>query len=115
MKKVITILFLMLFSIPVFASDWKELQTIEIPSETPVYHTRTDSGKIKYCIYIEGHAVNVSETNAKEFLAGRRRLELVKWYSNSKDAYKYTIRQLKPKNIDLNQIFEDGKNKINYD
>lgn len=106
MKKIITILFLILFSIPIFASDWKELQTKEIPFGTPVYQSYTDSGKIKYCIYIDGRAINVSETNAKEFMAGRRRLEIVKWYSVQKDAYKYSIRQLKNNNIDLNTLWQ---------
>jgi len=116
MKNIIsTLLFIFLF-IPIYASDWKEVQTVEIPYGTPIYKTLTDSGKVKYCIYIKGHAVNVSETNAKEFVAGRRRLELVKWYNKEKDAYKYTIRQLKEKfNIDLNQIFSYyGKNKTHY-
>lgn len=108
MKKFILTFIFSLISLSIFASDWKEVQCVEIPQETPVYYnTNLETGKTKYCIYIQGHAVNVSETNAKEFLAGRRRLELVKWYSSLKDAYKYTIRQLKPKDIDLNQIFEE--------
>ena len=107
MKKLIFLIVLSLISICAFASDWKEIQAVEILQGTPVYYnTNSETGKIKYCIYIQGHAINVSETNAKEFLAGRRRLEVVKWYSDSKDAYKYTIRQLKPKDINLNQIWQ---------
>lgn len=107
MRKFISIIILSLISIPIFASDWKEVQCVEIPQGTPVYYnTDSETGKTKYCIYIQGHAVNVSETNAKEFSAGRRRLEVVKWYSSSKDAYKYTIRQLRPKDINLDQIWQ---------
>lgn len=106
MKKIILIFVFSLISLSVFASDWKEVQCIEIPQGTPVYYNIDfETGKTKYCIYIQGHAVNVSETNAKEFSAGRRRLELVKWYSKEKDAYKYTIRQLKLKDVDLNQLW----------
>lgn len=108
MRKFISIIILSLISIPIFASDWMEVQCVEISQGTPVYYnTDSRTGKTKYTIYINGFGVSVSETNAKEFIAGRRRLEVVKWYSGSKDAYKYTIRQLKPKNINLNQIFEE--------
>lgn len=108
MRKFISIIILSLISIPIFASDWMEVQCVEIPQGTPVYYyTDSQTSKTKYTIYINGFGVSVSETNAKEFIAGRRRLEVVKWYSGSKDAYKYTIRQLKPKDINLNQIFEE--------
>lgn len=108
MRKFISIIILSLISIPIFASDWMEVQCVEIPQGTPVYYnTDSRTGKTKYTIYINGFGVSVSETNAKEFIAGRRRLEVVKWYSGSKDAYKYTIRQLKPRDINLNQIFEE--------
>ena len=116
MKNIISILLFILLFIPTYASDWKEVQKVEIPYGTPVYKTLSDSGKVKYCIYIQGHSVNVSEANAKKFVSGRCRLELVKWYNKEKDAYKYTIRQLKQQfNIDLNQIFSYyGKNKTHY-
>lgn len=104
MKKFILTLILLFISISIFASNWKEVQTREIPNGTPVYVIQTDSGKPKYCIYINNYGVNVSETNAKEFIAGRRRLELVKWYDSEKDAFRYTIRQLKNININLDHI-----------
>jgi len=110
MRKFISIIILSLISIPIFASDWMEVQCVEIPQGTPVYYYNdSKTGKTKYTIYINGFGVSVSETNAKEFISGRRRLELVKWYNGKKDAYKYTIRQLKPKDINLYSIFEDDK------
>ena len=106
MRKFVIILFLSILSLNAFASDWKEVQSKEIPKGTPVYYSQTDSGKIKYCIYVYGRSVNVSETNAKEFVAGRRRLELVKWYNLKTCSYKYTVRELKIQNIDLNTLWQ---------
>ena len=115
MKKFISVIILFLISICAFASDWKEIQSVEVPQGTPIYYnTNHDTGKTKYCIYINGIGVNVSETNAKAFVAGMRRLELVKWYNVKTDSYKYTIRQLKLQNIDFNNINYDSKNKT-YD
>lgn len=107
MKKFIFIVILSLISICAFASDWKEVQAVEIPQETPIhYNVNNDTGKIKYYIYVDDMTVNVSETNAKAFVAGTRKLELVKWYNPKTNSYKYTVRQLKPKNINLNQIWQ---------
>lgn len=106
MRKFIIISLLSILSLNAFASDWKELQSREIPKGTPVYYSQTDSGKLKYCIYIQGRSVNVSETNAKEFVAGRRRLELVKWYNIKTCSYKLTVRELKNQNIDLNTLWQ---------
>ena len=104
MKKFFITFLFILVSICAFASNWKEIQSKEIPKGTAIYYYSTDSGNIKYCIYIDGYAISVSETNAKEFIAGRRRLEIVKWYNSEKDAYKYTIRQLKNVNLNLDNV-----------
>ena len=107
MKKFIFIVILSLISICAFASDWKEVQAVEIPQETPIYYNvDNNTGKIKYYIYVDDMTVNVSETNVKAFLVGTRKLELVKWYNPKTNSYKYTVRQLKPKNINLNQIWQ---------
>ena len=107
MKKFIFIVILSLISVYAFASDWKEIQAVGIPRETPIYYNvNNDTGKIKYYIYVDDMIVNVSETNAKAFIAGTRKLELVKWYNPKTNSYKYTVRQLKLKNINLNQIWQ---------
>lgn len=114
MKKLITILLLSFLSTSVFASDWKEVRVVEIPYGTPVYYSQTDSAKIKYCSYIKGHSVNVSESNAQGFARGQKRLELVKWHNRKTDSYRYTIRQRKEKiDIDLNTLFKQNNNAKN--
>lgn len=93
--------------IPVYAfADWKEMQVVEIPQETLIYYNVNNTGKTKHYIYVNDMTVNVSETNAKAFVAGTRKLELVKWYNPKTNSYKYTVRQLKPKDINLNQIWQ---------
>lgn len=107
MKRFIFIVILSLIPVYAFASDWKEMQAVEIPQETPIYYNvDNNTGKTKYYIYVNDMTVSVSETNAKAFVAGTCKLELVKWYNPKTNSYKYTVRQLKPKNINLNQIWQ---------
>ena len=104
MKKLIILLLFSIISVCTFASNWKEVQSKEISKGTPIYYYSTDSGNIRYYIYIDDITVSVSEMDAKEFIAGRSKLEVVKWYDSEKDAYKYTARQLKNININLNHV-----------
>ena len=122
MKKFIILLILSLTSVVLYAqrntAEWKEVQSIEIPKDTPIYYSYTDSGNIKYYIRIEDVAVTVSKSNAEKFLAKQVRLELVKWYSSVNKKYKYTVRKLDEahRNIDLETVFNKnyGKDQINY-
>ena len=79
-----------------------EVQCIEIPQGTPVYYYNdSKTGKTKYTIYINGFGVSVSETNAKEFISGRRRLELVKWYNRSLQNFCWEFDSLHPCHLEL--------------
>ena len=112
MKKFIILLILSLTSVVLYAqrntTEWKEVQSIEIPKDTPIYYSYTDNGNIKYYIRIEDIPVTVSKSNAEKFLAKQIRLELVKWYSSVNKKYKYTVRKLDEvhRNIDLETVFK---------
>ena len=113
MKKFIILFILSLIPFALYgqrrSAEWKEVQVVEIPKGTPVYYSYTESGNIKYCIYMRGIAVNVSKSNAEKFIAGQVRLELVKWYSVINNKYKYTVRRIDEahKNIDLETVFKE--------
>lgn len=96
----------MFISAPLFAKgEWRELQVIEVPQGTPIYYDYTDSGKIKYFIKIQDFTVSVTESNAKKFVNGQIKLELVKWQNITNGKYKYTTRQKKSENVDLSKVF----------
>ncbi len=112
MRQFIIILFL---SISAFAANWWEIQVIEIPPGTAIYCTvDSQTGKTKYTMHFNGLGVPVSKSNAEAFMAGKRRLELVKWYNPETGAYKYTIRQLKLGDIDLNELIKNAENAKNH-
>jgi len=92
-------------------SDWAEVQSIVIPFDTPVYEGVTRSGNPKYYFTFKNIGdVAVSESSAKKFKEKSTKIELVKWYSASKDTYRYSTRQVKKKkgkipNINLTDLF----------
>lgn len=99
-------LLLMFVSAPLFAKgEWRELQVIEVPQGTPIFYEHTDNGKIKYFIKVQDFTVPVSETNAKKFVNGQIKLELVKWQNVTNGKYKYTTRRKTSENVDLFTVF----------
>lgn len=91
-------------------SDWKEVQSVRIPKGTvSLYKTITDNGKTHYTLNLSGYGIPVSENNARKYLSGVIDLEVVKWYNKTTNKYKYTTRQYKPSeaNIDLEQYFKN--------
>ena len=103
MKHFLTVLFLL---IPILAfAEWRELQVVEIPYDTPIYYEATDSGKIRCYFIIQGMQVPVTEQNAYKFKRAEIKLELVKWYDEKNHKFKYTTRRKSYKDIDLNKVF----------
>ena len=106
MKRII-ISILFLFIQILLLAEWREVQVVEIPENTPVYYEATDSGKIRCFFLIQGMQITVSERNAYRFKRGDVRLELVKWYDVEKNKYRYTVRQKSNQNIDLEKVFKN--------
>lgn len=92
-------------------SDWAEVQSIVIPFDTPIFEGVTKSGNVKYYFTFKDIGdVAVSESSAQKFKDKSANIELVKWYSSSKDSYKYSTRQVRNKrrkapNINLTELF----------
>lgn len=115
MKKLIAVLIVGLVGmITAYAeknSPWKEIQAVEIPSSITIYEGTTRTGNPKCWIELEDMKIPVSVGNAEKFKAGKVKLELVKWYNESTQKYKYTTRQKKgsksteSKNLNLMGIF----------
>lgn len=108
MKRFLTFLLFSIISVSLFAENsWKEVQVIEIPKGTTIYYRYADDGDIKYYFKFDDLIVSVSKTNAKKFIEGTVRLELVKWQHRSTYKFKYTVRQIQnsSKDIDLSKIF----------
>ena len=105
MKKILLTIFLALIPILAFA-EWREMQSVEIPYDTPIYYEATDSGKIRCYFIIAGMQVPVTENNAYKFKRGEVHLELVKWYDDKTCKFKYTTRRKSNKNIDLQTLFK---------
>ena len=109
MKKFIFLLILSL--IPVFtyskSAEWVEVQSVVVPSGTPLYHYYTKDGNVKYVLVVGDINVPVTTKNAEGYLSGVYKLEIVKWYSRVNNKYKYTTRQYKPSqsDIDLQTVF----------
>lgn len=109
MKKFIFLLILSL--IPIFtyskSAEWVEVQSVVVPSETPLYHYYTKDGNVKYVLVVGDINVPVTTKNAEGYLSGIYKLEIVKWYSRVNNKYKYTTRQYKPSqsDIDLQTVF----------
>ena len=103
MKKVI-LLFFILF-VPIAATckspEWTEVQSVVVPSGTPLYHYYTKEGNVKYVLTIGDINVPVTTKNAEGYLSGIYKLEVVKWYSPITGKYKYTTRQYKPNQADI--------------
>lgn len=115
MKKII-LLFFLLF-IPIAATckspEWVEVQSVVVPSGTPLYHYYTKEGNVKYVLTLGDVNVPVTTKNAEGYLNGIYKLEVVKWYSHVTGKYKYTTRQYKPNqaDIDLQTVFENTPSK----
>lgn len=112
MKKYILSLLFALISILSIAkgpTEWIEIQSVVIPNNTPIYYKYSTTGKIQYFLQLTKiGSVSISKTNAEKFLSGEIQLELVKWQSRlDSHKYKYTIRQYKPQesDVDLNDLF----------
>lgn len=109
MKKFIFLLILSL--IPIFtyskSAEWVEVQSVVVPSGTPLYHYYTKDGNVKYVLVVGDINVPVTTKNAEGYLSGIYKLEIVKWYSRVNNKYKYTTRQYKPSqsDIDLQTVF----------
>lgn len=94
-------------------SPWREIQTVEIPSNVEIHEGVTKSGNPKAWIELEEIGnVSVSPKSAEKFKAGEVKLELVKWYNDTTKKYRYSTRQIKgmssskeSKNIDLGRVF----------
>lgn len=118
MKKIIFLILLSLFPLTAFcrSSEWVEVQSVVVPKGTPLYHYYTKDNNIKYVIVIGDINVPVSTKNAEGYLSGIYRLEVVKWYSQITKKYKYTTRQYKPtqSDIDLQTVFGTNKSPTTY-
>lgn len=118
MKKIIFLILLSLLPLTTFckSSEWIEVQSVVVPEGTPLYHYYTKDNNIKYVIVIGDINVPVSTKNAEGYLSGIYRLEVVKWYSQVTKKYKYTTRQYKPSqaDIDLQTIFGTNKSPTTY-
>ena len=92
-------------------SDWTEVQSVVIPFDTPIHEGVTKNGNPKYYFTFESIGdVTISESSAKKFRERSTNIELVKWYSASKDSYRYSTRQVRAKkskvpNINLTDLF----------
>ena len=95
---------------------WIEVQSIVVPDGTPLYHYYTDKGTIKYVLSLRDMNISVSKANAEKYLIGQCKLEIVKWYNQVNGKYKYTTRQYKSnqKDIDLQLLFESNVQPITY-
>ena len=85
------VIFLILALIPIVSNakmtEWKEVQSVVVPVNTPVYYKFTEKGNIQYFLKLEQIGnVTVSMEPTK---------------------FKYTVRQYKPaqSNIDLRDVF----------
>lgn len=118
MKKIIFLILLSLLPLTTFckSSEWIEVQSVVVPEGTPLYHYYTKDNNIKYVIVIGDINVPVSTKNAEGYLSGIYRLEVVKWYSQITKKYKYTTRQYKPmqSDIDLQTVFGTNKSPTTY-
>ena len=118
MKKIIFLILLSLLPLTTFckSSEWIEVQSVVVPEGTPLYHYYTKDNNIKYVIVIGDINVPVSTKNAEGYLSGIYRLEVVKWYSQVTKKYKYTTRQYKPmqSDIDLQTVFGTNKSPTTY-
>lgn len=118
MKKIIFLILLSLLPLTTFckSSEWVEVQSVVVPKGTPLYHYYTKDNNIKYVIVIGDINVPVSTKNAEGYLSGIYRLEVVKWYSQITKKYKYTTRQYKPtqSDIDLQTVFGTNKSPTTY-
>ena len=96
--------------------DWREVQSIVVPDGTPLYHYYTEKGTIKYVLSLRDMNISVSKANAEKYLIGQCKLEIVKWYNQVNGKYKYTTRQYKSnqKDIDLQLLFESNVQPITY-
>lgn len=109
MKKFIFLLILSL--IPIIGCcksvEWIEVQSVVVPPDTPLYHYYTKDGNVKYVFVLGDINVPVSTKNAEGYLDGIYKLEIVKWYNRVNNKYKYTTRQYKPSqaDIDLQTVF----------
>ena len=109
MKKFIFLLILSL--IPIIGCcksvEWVEVQSVVVPDGTPLYHYYTKDGNVKYVFVIGDINVPVTTKNAEGYLSGIYKLEIVKWYSQVTGKFKYTSRQYKPSqaDIDLQTVF----------
>lgn len=122
MKKIILLFFILFLPVTEFTSaakdspEWTEVQSAVVPSGTPLYHYYSKEGNIKYVLSLGDINVPVSTKNAEGYLSGLYKLEVVKWYSPVTQKYKYTTRQYKPnqKDIDLQTVFGTKVKPITY-
>lgn len=109
MKKFLFLLILSLIPIIAFSksAEWVEVQSVVVPAGTPLYHYYTKDGNVKYVFMVGDIRVPVTTKNAEGYLKGIYDLEVVKWYSQVTGKYKYTTRQYKPSqaDIDLQTVF----------
>ena len=109
MKKFLFLLILSLIPIITFSKspEWVEVQSVVVPSGTPLYHYYTKDGNVKFVFVVGDIKIPVTTKNAEGYLNGIYDLEVVKWYSHVTGKYKYTTRQYKPsqEDIDLQTVF----------
>jgi hypothetical protein len=75
------------------ASEWKEINSTEIPYNIEIHTGFTRNNNPKYWIEIQGIKVTISENNYNKFINKEVKLVLVEWYNPTTDKYKYTTRQ----------------------
>lgn len=118
MKKIILLILLSFLPLITFckSSEWIEVQSVVVPEGTPLYHYYSKEGNVKYIIVVGDINVSVSTKNAEGYLHGTCKLEVVKWYSQITKKYKYTTRQYKPTqaDIDLQTVFGTNSNSTTY-
>lgn len=81
-----------------YESDWKEIQTVQIPYGIDVMEGYTKNGNLKYWIEVDEIKIYINPKNYKGFKDKTIKLLLVEWYNPHKDVYKYTTRAMEKDN-----------------
>lgn len=93
------------------ASDWEEIQVVDIPQGVDIQWGTTKSGNPKAWIVVSGMNVSIPPSSAKKFQAGETQLVLVKWKNKETGKLKYSTRQKSSsrtsniKDVDLTKVF----------
>lgn len=85
-------------------SDWKVIQSVELPSDVTILSKTSAKGNLIYYIEVAGNHVTVSKSNYEKFIQNKVRLELVKSKNNKTGKLKYSTRQVKVTKPDVADV-----------